>query len=237
MSRIKLQQGASSVGFLTASAIFAGLLAYANYYGFEDSPFSSQEVAEQVEPSSDSTKIASKDSVIQPQSGIFTTPTLTDVKAELPPQQTASSALENTAPEVTAQPAVNSETPMTEAPQGDNSSPERYSAYALPAATSSAVAYPQDYAAANFDFMQQRRLDAYQQLAHDGRGYGRGKGRGNADGEGEFNFSMSFKSRARMAADSDIESDFDASTNQYYLGDGYANSGFYPAYGYSQYRY
>jgi len=222
------QQGSSTVGLLTATAIFIGLLVYANQFAFNNSDNNLISLFINKTPEPVSTQsvepVSTTDTdTIQPSSqGIFETPTLT---------------------EETSNEVVNSAAAMPLAKQNSNASPEVEVAVqrAMPQSNTMSVNYTPgrwygDQAAMSSYNTQNAGFNNNQQYYSTSRANGRGNGRGKMNSDGEFNFSMKFKSRARMDANSDFDSNLSAYGNTYqqYLNNLNAVSN--PAYGYNYYN-
>lgn len=222
MTTVSHQNGSSStLGLLTASSIFVGILAYATYYGFDESSMPSLFSASTAE----NTEVVVP-SLVQPgEKGIFASPTLVkaddsvseisfnEVASNSVEQQSVASALSvlNSVPESLS----NNSIKPTDAPRVTKAIAPlpKYSGYPT---DDRWTGYMNHRNAANLDGR------GY----YTGRGYGNGSGRGDSafDGDGSFDFNMSFKGRARMDADSD----FDGSTDF----NGYSN--YRSSYGYYQ---
>lgn len=212
----------TTTGLLTASAIYIGLLAYANYYAFENGK----------DP--DNAEIALKNEnkaidrvagVVPLTQGIFNSEVFTDIEqsaalkskqtgAALPGSESASSLKINeldspikTTQRLNTVPTVQI---LESLPPGFNANNEQ------------------------LYFFQNGRNHAnlahYQNMNHQADYYGQGRGKGSANGDGEFSFTMNFKSRASMDADSDIDGDLSGTMHTYHNQYGYMNSAMHPAY-------
>jgi hypothetical protein len=245
---------------LTATAIFAGLLFYANQYGFapqQDSIAGNQHNAvEQLENAENSqipdqvpgtqastTEVAADDrrtatatGLVAMPNGIFNTPTITQTEPE---SEVLSDNLEQEQLAAIAS-AIESASPDNR-PQANAKTPLA-PAVALyqPAATIAAplvYSYPdsEGFDAWNYANAQYNGAGYYGGLNR-GQGRGRSAGRGKADGEGEFSLSMKFRSRARMDADVDADTDFaaDSAANHYY--GHYQAAHYQPYFNYYSYR-
>jgi hypothetical protein len=214
MATVSHQNGSSStLGLLTASSIFVGILAYATYYGFDEGSVPKFFTANTEDVSVEPTQ------VVQPgEKGIFASPTL--VEADEPVSEP--SVNQTSAPVVVA----DSNNKQAEASPMENESvlnreslsflSDDTQIKAFPPVTRTVVSMP-SYSGYPADDQWMGYMDHRNASTLDGRGYydgrgygnGSGRGRGTLDGDGSFDFNVSFKGRARMDADSDFDGNTD----------------------------
>jgi surface antigen len=225
----RLQHGSSAVGLLTATAIFVGLLIYANQFAFnknDNSIISSflNKTSDPVVTQSVDAETSVDTSTIQPSSqGIFDTPTLTQENED----EVVSTR------EIIALDKDNSETTLVTESHVQQSSPKP----GLMPVNYSTGQWNGDQAAVYGYSTHNGRFNNNQQYLVNSRAYGRGNGRGKMNGDGDFNFSMKFKSRARMDANTDFDSDLASYGNTYQQHLYNLNAASNPYYGYNYYRY
>jgi hypothetical protein len=223
------QQGSSTVGLLTATAIFIGLLVYADQFAFNKSENSLLSSFINNTPETVTTlpveSLSSIDTdTIQPSSqGIFETPTLTQ---------------ENS----------NEVAYSTEAMQLDkqNSNVSTDAEMAVPLAQPQTITMPVNYMPGRW-YGDQAAMSSYntqnagfnnnQQYYSTTRANGRGNGRGKMNGDGEFNFSMKFRARGRMDGNSDFDSNLGTYGNAYQQNLYNVHAVSNPAYRYSYFSY
>ena len=206
----KSLRGSSSAGLLTATAIFAALLFYANQYGFKSPEADSELTATGNTDAPDGSMVEQSPQLVEIPRGIFNTPTLSAEQTQAVEPMPANTSLE-TDPGAAPIAAGMSEPPVK--PENRLAQTPTMAVHQAAGSSESYMTYP--YAGAQqFDSWQaiQARQGAAADLnaRHRGQGYGYSRGHGAADGEGEFALSMNFRSRARMDADFDADSDVTA---------------------------
>jgi len=234
-SRIYVK-GSSSSGLLTATAIFAGLLFYANQVGFQSAVEDSETAVTGSTDSIDESTMAQAPQLVEIPRGIFNTPTISAEQIQAVEQKPAikSRQTESASAPVNVslnQPSVESES--TAGPMSVTAIDQTM------ASGQSFVVYPHSDAEI-FDGWHaiQAQQAAAANLAgrHHGRGYASSRGRGTADGQGEFALSINLRSRARMDADVGADSDVvarsaaDAYYRQHQLGYAQPYLNYYRAY-------
>lgn len=229
MLKLTQQQGSSTVGLFTATAIFIGLLIYANQFAFKNSDNSFLASLINSSPVSTDTQTLTAVSVtdtdtVQPSpQGIFKTPTLIEEDRK-EPVNTAESVSQ-----VDVNPANSNDiewSAIQPIPQ-DDVKPLSY----VPGQ------WYGDQSNLSFYDAHRAGINNNHQYYTNARANGRGNGRGNLNGDGEFNFSMKFKSRARMDANSDFDSNL-ATYGNTYQQNGYGfNTVSHPSFGYNHYNY
>ncbi len=238
MFKLIQQKGSSSAGLLTATAIFIGLLVYANQFAFNnsensflslliDKTFNTHKSSDNVaDPSVEVLSSVDTDTIQPSTQGIFETPTLAPEDKKVDVNSTRSAELEKLTPETStdielaANPALSQPGIMS-------------------------VNYVSGHWYGKQSYDDQAALAAYhnawfntgQQYYSTTRANGRGNGRGKMNGDGEFNFSMKFKARGRMDADSDFDSNLVADGNVYQQNLYNVNAFYNPAYRYNYYSY
>ncbi len=234
MTQYNKQLGFSTTGFLTVSAIYVSLLAYANLYAFNNTSISESVV---VPVSEEQVKLSNSTQV--PVGEVNTGNEVADVKSdEIKVKEIAEPAtpeseigeaqmIENT-DSTTADKeivALEKNSVETTTAKNDNQDMTAFAQMPVPVANMQYDYNRYDYNRVNQNFNGYNGLNAftgnqYNQYAM-GNSRGNGRSRGNMNSDGEFNFSMKFTSRARMDADSEMNSQLQ---NAY---DYYANQAMY----------
>jgi hypothetical protein len=235
MFKLLQQKGSSTVGLLTATAIFIGLLVYANQFAFNNNDNSLLSSLFNKSPDPVTTEsvevLASPDTdTIQPSpQGIFETPTLSPEDSN--EVANASEALRHE--QDNSESSVNAE---LSAPRLIAQSQPYPQAVVIPVNYASGN-WNSDQVAATFYNNQYTGFNNNQQYRSTSRANGRGNGRGKMNGDGDFNFSMKFKARGRLDANSELDSNLTAYGNAYQQNLYNLNAQSSPAYSYTYYRY
>jgi hypothetical protein len=226
MLKFELQKGSSTVGLLTATLIYVGLLVYANQYAFK---------VDRVNTSASNASQLAEPVTLNTEADIDTVATATQDHEEAPVQTTV---VQISTDQTTQTKLTNPEQALPEADVVKND------ASMIPV-VQPAVFQPVYPSRSNFDqrfgSAQTAGFNNSQRYNTDSRAYtysnGRGNGRGKMDGDGEFNFSIKFKSRGRMDANSDFDTDMAAYQNAYQYSGYDMNSATNPYFAYNYYRY
>ena len=210
MSKYIKQFGSSTMGLFAASAIYVGILAYANFYAFDKKPV--------LDPG---TEASLKDAgshqpaiEIQPEA-------IVELSSEVVPE---SAQVVEAGSEI---PVVDERVSQTVVATDEEASVE-VAEHSLQSLAPAVVAqHIGDRAQSEFANNGQFQGDGYynQYATANNRWYGRGYGRekGAMQGDGEFNFSMKFSSRAKMNADAVADADMNSQLHNAY----YANQAMY----------
>lgn len=229
MLYLEHQNGSSTVGLLTASAIFVALLVYANQFAFNDRNNEDSKSVD-VQPQNTKPHGGDKSAPIVATEGVISKPKLQSSTSELALAEIDEAPTQAAAVKVQPQDSassVASQSTMLANVTHWNPYPSYYPAY-YGSADQAAMNYTNDYSAGLNNAQQ---LDAYV------RANNRANGRGNMDGDADFTFTMNFKSRARMDANTDFDTDIDTYANAYQQHLYNQNAVYQPNYGYNYYRY
>ncbi len=233
MFKLIQQKGSSSVGLLTASAIYIGLLVYANQFAFSNSDnsflssFTSQSPDNVAVPSLEAESSVDTGTIQPSSQGIFATPTLTSQDLN-----EADSSLQSA--DITKQNPAPSTDVVFVAKQLMLTGKDETQPYVANQMVNQG--YAGQTALTSYQY-QNAGFNNNQQYYSTTRANGRGNGRGKMNSDGAFNFSMSFKARGRMDADSDFDGNLvtDGNAYQHHLYN--TNIVSNPAYRYSYYNY